>query len=381
MAEAVLDPRRLDTLAQILEAEVAAERGHGMVALVARHGEILFHQAFGFTDASKTRPMTTDSVFNVLSITKSFVNILTLQLIERGELLFATRVAEVIPEFAGLGRDGITILHLLTHTSGLPTIIAPLPGADVAILEKVIAKICADIFPIAAPGAIVSYAPALAHALLGEVVRRRDAKGRSIRHIIQEDLLDPLDMSDTSLGLRSHLVERHVPLQFARPDKVPAAQAGMIVPEMWVEGTEMTWVAGLSTSTDIFKLTEMLRTGGIAPGGRILSPAMIDLASRNHTGDKPNNLYTMFSHALGWGDLPAYIGLGFFLRGEGFAPNRFGSLASPRTYGHTGAGSTLFWIDPERDLTFICLSAGLLDEAQNFVRYSRLSDAVSAAAV
>lgn len=379
MRDANFDHGRLAELPRILREEVAAGRGHGGVALIARRGEIVFHEAFGVTDPDSRRPMTTDAVFNVLSITKSFTNILTLQLIERGLLLFSSRIAEIIPEFAGRGRDGITVLHLLTHTSGLPTIIAPLPGADVAVLSKVIAQICEHVVPIAEPGRIVSYAPALAHALLGEVIRRCDPKGRAVRTILQEDLFDVLGMADTSLGLRPDLASRHVPLQFAAPDKVPPSQAGMIVPEMWAEGTEMTWVAGVSTARDIFKLTEMLRTGGGGEKGRVLSPAMIDLAARNHTGDRPNNLYTMFSHARGWGDLPAYIGLGFFLRGEGFALNRFGSLASPRTYGHTGAGSTLFWIDPERDVTFICLTAGLLDEAQNFVRYSRLSDIVSAA--
>jgi hypothetical protein len=75
-----------------------------------------------------------------------------------------------------------------------------------------------------------------------------------------------------------------------------------------------------------------------------------------------------------WPDFPAYLGLSFFLRGDGLFPTYFGLMASPETFGSIGSGSTLFWVDPKRELTFICLTAGLLEEGHSLERFQRLSD-------
>ena len=58
----------------------------------------------------------------------------------------------------------------------------------------------------------------------------------------------------------------------------------------------------------------------------------------------------------------------------------FGTQTSPETFGNYGAGSTLYWVDPELDLTFVCLTTGLLSSNRNIVRFHRLADiAVSTA--
>jgi CubicO group peptidase (beta-lactamase class C family) len=56
-----------------------------------------------------------------------------------------------------------------------------------------------------------------------------------------------------------------------------------------------------------------------------------------------------------------------------------GHCSSPGTYSGQGAGSTIFWVDPERDLTFVCLTAGVLEDSDNILRFQRLSDMVVAA--
>jgi CubicO group peptidase (beta-lactamase class C family) len=56
-------------------------------------------------------------------------------------------------------------------------------------------------------------------------------------------------------------------------------------------------------------------------------------------------------------------------------------MASAGTFGGYGAGSSQFWIDPERDLTFVCMTAGVLGEADNVRRFQRLSDMALAAAI
>ncbi len=142
----------------------------------------------------------------------------------------------------------------------------------------------------------------------------------------------------------------------------------------------MPWVGCVSTVADLFRFAEMLRQGGTLDGTRILSPAMLEQATINRTGDKPNELYAELARSRGWEPYPAYIGIGFSLRGEAICPHQFGTLTSPRTFGHHGAGSALFWVDPARDLTFVCLTAGVMDEADNIERFQRLSDLAVAAA-
>ena len=82
------------------------------------------------------------------------------------------------------------------------------------------------------------------------------------------------------------------------------------------------------------------------------------------------------SHALG---LQALL-LGFPLRGDAIGVNLYGSMTSPATMGGYGAGTTIWWTDPERDLTFVGLMTGVMNADANYVRWRRLSDiAVSAA--
>jgi CubicO group peptidase (beta-lactamase class C family) len=58
----------------------------------------------------------------------------------------------------------------------------------------------------------------------------------------------------------------------------------------------------------------------------------------------------------------------------------FGTLTSPNTFGTYGAGTTLFWVDPERDITFVCLSAGVMESNANIERFQKFSDIVISAA-
>jgi hypothetical protein len=65
---------------------------------------------------------------------------------------------------------------------------------------------------------------------------------------------------------------------------------------------------------------------------------MVAFATRNHTGSMPDNLWNYARELKGWRVFPANLGLGSFLRGESMIPTYCGHLASPRTYGATGAG-------------------------------------------
>jgi CubicO group peptidase (beta-lactamase class C family) len=99
------------------------------------------------------------------------------------------------------------------------------------------------------------------------------------------------------------------------------------------------------------------------------------------TGDLPNELYKAVALRAGYPPPPANMGLGFNVRGPELINHQLGTLTSPETFGNYGAGSMVFWIDPELDITFVGLTAGLLTQARNIERFERLADIVVGAAL
>jgi CubicO group peptidase (beta-lactamase class C family) len=373
---------RLLHLKSVIEEDVRRRRYFGAVIAVARHGSPGLFEAIGHADADGRRALQKDSVFSIFSVTKAFTNALVFRAIERGDLALTTKVSAVIPEFSGGLRQNITFYHLLTHSSGLPAVFSPRPGMYIDRLAEIIEAICAHLHCEAAPGERVTYAPMAAHALMGEAVRRLDTGKRTYRQIVEEEILKPLGMRDTAVGVRRDLKARHIvphfidPLPFQHPGHGDLGPNGAFEEEF----AEMPWVGAISTVPDLWRFAEMLRRGGELDGARLLSPALLDQATLNRTGDLPNELYKQLALSRGWEPYPAYIGLGFSLRGEAICHHQFGTLASPRTFGHAGAGSALFWVDPQRDLTFVCLTAGVMNEGDNVERFQRLSDLATAAA-
>ena len=71
---------------------------------------------------------------------------------------------------------------------------------------------------------------------------------------------------------------------------------------------------------------------------------------------------------------PANLGLGFTIRGPGVHLTPFGTLSSPATFGALGIGSMVYWVDPERELSVVMLTAGLLGQHNNYTRFQRWSD-------
>jgi CubicO group peptidase (beta-lactamase class C family) len=381
--EAQLNEERLQDLRQAIEADVERGLYHGAVIAVARHGHIGLQAAIGTADAERRKPLRWDSVFSIFSVTKAFTNVVALKSVELGRLALTTPISKLIPEFSGGLRDQITIFHLMTHTSGLPMVFSPKPDMYIDRLDEIITAICANIVPSEPPGEHVAYSPICNHALLGEALRRIDPNRRSYRAIIEEELLRPVGMRDTAVGLRADLKPRHVVPDFRGNFPINHPGHSNLGPNgaFEEEHAEMPWVGAVSTVPDMVRFAEMLRLGGNLGGSHVLSPATLELSTRNWTGDRPNELYKTLAHRRGWEPAPAYIGLGFSLRGTAICHHLFGTLASPGTFGNYGAGTTLFWVDPARDLTFVCLSAGVMESNDNIERFQRLSDMAISAAI
>ena len=377
------DSSRLNHLRQLLAQDVQAQRYDGATLLVAWGGETMFQHTVGFADRAKERALKPDDVFVTFSVAKQFVHALALNRVERGDLMLTTRVADVIPEFGCRGKENITLFHLLTHTSGLTLKLPPMPDPmQFGNLEAVVAATCRSMVDFA-PGERVSYSGIVAVSVMAEMLRRVEGGRRSLRDLMAQDLFAPLGMKDTALGLRADLAPRLVPV-IARDRRAGVSEAEeyemmamFVTPE-----AEIPALGCVSTASDLLRFATLLRNGGELDGHRLLSPAMLQLALRNHTGDRPNEMLSYTQGQRGWKAFPASLGLGFFLRGEGVHPHPFGTLASAGTYGGLGAGSNMFWVDPQRDLCCVYMSAGLVtDESRNIDRLQRISDALLAAAV
>lgn len=377
-----LRPDRIAHLKTVIEDDIARGRYFGAVIKVACAGEVGIEAAIGAEGEPGTRPLALDSVFSIFSTTKAMTNVLVFRAIELGQLALTTKIVEVIPEFSGGLRETITVFDLLTHSSGLPGVYTPRQGMYLDKLDDIIAAICESVHSICEPQERVDYSPMAHHALLGEMVRRTDPKGRRYREIATQDLFAPLGMKDTSIGRRADLKSRHVLPDFRGNAPMEHLGSSNLGPQgaFEEEHAEMPWVGAVSTTPDLFRFADMLRRGGELDGARIISPAMVELATRNWTGDKPNEMYKTMANRKGWRPFPAYMGLGFALRGSGVHHALYGTLASPETFGNYGAGSSLFWIDPVRQITFAFLSAGVMNGADNFERFQRLSDIVISAA-
>jgi CubicO group peptidase (beta-lactamase class C family) len=378
-----MDETRLKHLVEVMREDVERDRYFGGVIAVGRHGRLALHEAVGHADSARTRPVKKDSVFSLFSATKSLTVVLVLRAIERGQLALTTPISHLVPEFSGRGREAITIYHLLTHSSGLPSVWSAREGMYIDRLDEVIAEICKNIYPDEPPGRSVKYAPLVHHALMGDALRRIDPAKRSYRQIVNEDLLEPLGMKDTSIGVRRDLRERHLVPEFRGNSPTQHLGHSNLGPNgaFEEEHAEMPWVGAVSTAADVYRFAEMLRRGGELDGARILSPTMVARAHRCATGDKPNELYRKIYEARGWEVLPAFIGLGFTLRGDRMGHHLFGTLTSPETFGQHGAGTTIFWVDPELDVTFVGLATGVMNSDANIERWQRLSDIAVSAAV
>jgi CubicO group peptidase (beta-lactamase class C family) len=374
-----MDSARLRKVEDAIAADIAANRYDGAALRVHRRGRLVLDIVQGYAHRGQGTKLSPDAVFVTFSSGKQFTAVTVLRYIEKGLLQLHQPVAEVIPDFAANGKRRITLAQLLTHTSGISSMPPPMPPENMGNLRAFVAAMC-QTPPESVPGSRVRYSITPAHAVMAEMVRRVDGGSRPFRDIVKQEVFEPLRMNSTALGLPDELKPRLCPVVVR--DRAP----GLLNPDMLeamgnILRPDVEIPAGgyVTTIADFARFAEMLRNGGELDGARVLSGPTLDLATRNHTGRMPNDIWDYAVEARGWPVFPAYLGLGFFLRGKGFHPTPFGSLATPRTFGGVGAGSTTFFVDPARELSYAFLSTGLMEESRSTERHQRLADLVFAA--
>lgn len=318
-------------------------------------------------------PVREDVIFLIASITKPIVAMGALLLVERGLLSLDDRVCEIVSQFRGRGKYGVTLRHLLTHSSGLPDM---LPNnrelrESHASLDEFLAGICgAEMgFP---PGRGVRY-QSMGFGVLGEIIRT--ISGRSCADFLRTEIFQQLWMNDTSLGApaewydeangrAARIAEIRVP-----EDQRDAAYDWGWNSRYW-RGLGAPWGGVLSTPADLARFAQAMLSGGTLDGTRIFSKATVEAATRNQLFGL-TGVPAADREARPWG-------FGWRLNWPGTSPY-FGDLLGPRMYGHMGATGTVLWLDPDRDAFAVILTTQPQEPHGTYL--SRLSNSIAASLV
>ncbi len=376
------DASRLARVGRRIDADIGHDLYDGAAIAVSRRGQPVLRSVHGFADRAQQRRLSDGDVFVSFSVGKQFANAVVLNRIERGDLHLSMQVGEVLPEFRSRGMRGVTLFHLLTHTSGIMSPIPGVPAEVIISIEKLTSHLARQ-RPENVPGEKVNYSIIAAHAVMAQMVVKVDGGRRRFTQILDEDLFQPLGMRHTSLGARADLVTKLCPVvtKYTEPGMFYPEEVAGVSAVLMMDGAEIPAGGYLTTLDDLHRFARMLANGGELDGARILSPQTLRYCAQNHTGKLVNGLFDYTRDTRGWAPFPANIGIGFFVRGEGVQPGPMSNFSSPQTFCGWGAGSTCFWVDPVAEIAFSFLSTGLMEETYHMERLQRLSDLVMTALV
>lgn len=368
-----MDPERSARIPARMKEFVDSGVIAGAVTLVARHGEVVSLKAVGYQDLETKTPMRTDSIFQIRSMTKPITAVGIMILLEEGRLLLSDPVEKYVPEFQDQlvvdKREGekvlttkkpsrpITIMDLLTHTSGVPPDFTP-DKPDKTLAEHVA---IGSQEPLEfEPGTKFLYSDA-GFATLGRIIEV--ASGQPYEKFIEQRILRPLGMKDSFFfpppekctRIASHYEPQDGKLKrfegslnpdWQSPDGCRAFAAVVPYPGP-------SW--GLfSTASDMAAFHQMMLSGGTYNGVRILSRASVEAMTAVHSGDLVPERW--WGYGLGWGVHRERPSSGAF------------ALESIGGYGHNGLRGTFGLVDPEKDLVGIFMIQLEPGEGQRSVR-------------
>ncbi len=320
-------------------ADGSSQRFHiGAQACVSLRGEIIADLAVG-----ESRPgvaMTTDTIMLWLSSTKPVAAVCIAQLWERGQIDLDDRVTKFIPEFAGGGKEAITVRNLLTHTAGIR---AAANNFTRDSWDATLAKIYeAKVEPGWVPGKKAGYHVASTWFVLGELIRRID--GRPFEQYVREEIFLPLKMLDSWVGMPADRYAEYGDRIGIMQNTDPAFKP----PHAW-DTPEMAALCkpggnGRGPMHELVRFYQMLLNGGSLEGIRIISPQTVEAMTARH---RVGVFDHTFKHIMDWG-------LGFIVNNNQYGADTirygFGPRASWRTFGHSGHRSSVAFADPRHHL-------------------------------
>ncbi|MBI4636777.1 MAG: DUF1343 domain-containing protein [Candidatus Rokubacteria bacterium] len=301
----------------------------GAVVLVGRGEEILYEQAFGWRALiPDRRPMTTDTVFDIASLTKPLGTTLAIMaLVDHGALGLDAPLGRSLREFGGPAFAGVTIRRMLTHSAGFAAI-PPNGGLDGGFPGAAAALARAGLEY--TPGTAVQYSDT-GFILLGEIVRR--VSGEPLDRYLARILFRPLGLADTTFRPGARLRERVAPTAFAQGRLL---QGEVHDPRARLLGGVAGHAGMFSTARDLASICRMLLADGALDERRVLSAATVRAM---FAPDAEND----GARALGWD-----------------AASVFSRTMAPffpaGSVGHTGFTGTAVWLDPPSRTYLILLT-------------------------
>jgi CubicO group peptidase (beta-lactamase class C family) len=308
----------------------------GAALVVGRHDTILFAKGYGrLTWAASSAAVSVDSTFwDLASLTKVVATTPSLMLlVERGQVGLDTPVVRYIPEFNSPGTAGITVRHLLTHTSGLR---GTLPLRDAPDSAAALLMVLTTV-PITPPGSRMVYSD-LNAILLGEIVRR--VSGSPLDVFVTREVFAPLGLDQQMIFRPPRRLERRIaPTGLWHGHPV----AGVVNDPNAAKLGGVAGHAGLfATASALARYAQFMLNEGVLPDRpRILKKETVHQFTQIAVPARRG----VSARTLGWEALPT-----------GEETSSAGTLFGPHSYGHTGWTGTSLWIDPDRDLFVLLLT-------------------------
>jgi CubicO group peptidase (beta-lactamase class C family) len=374
---------RLKRLDAVVQGHIDQKQLAGAVLYVARDGKPVRFRGYGMQDIEAGKPMPTDAIFRIASMSKALTTTAIMMLYEEGKFMLHDPVSKFIPGFAksqvavappaGSPADvkyvlvpakrPIQIRDLLTHTAGLTYgdglaieayKKANLYGWYFADKDETLATAIDRLATLplhGQPGESWQYG--FSTDVLGRVVEV--ASGMPLDKFFQERIFGPLKMTDSCFFLPPEKAARLAPVYGYEKGELTLREGSAKTD--YIQGPRKCFSGGagvLATTGDYARLLQMLLNGGELDGVRLLSPKTVELMSANHTGDK----YQRDSSGFG---------LGFWVNNDlGF----FGELGTEGAYGWGSAYFPQYVIDPKEKIVALLMTqlrpTGGLDLNQKF---------------
>jgi CubicO group peptidase (beta-lactamase class C family) len=360
-----LSSARLDRLSQAIKRDVDQGRMPGAVVAIARKGKLAYYESFGFADKAANVPMPKDAIFALASMTKPMVAVATLMLAEQGDLLLNDPVGNYLPALKDMkvaGPKGIepahrqpTLQDMLRHTAGVSygnRGDTPLHKLYEARLKSAANQSGAEFLEELGklplhyqPGTAWEYSHGLdvAGLAIEAVTKKR------LGEFLQERLLGPLGMTDTGFVVPASKAAR-----IAKPlpvDPDTGRPTTFRVPTTpWQYDCGGGCASG--TALDYVRFAQMLLDKGTANGNRLLSRKYVEYMTSNQLGanvDASRLHEFAVEHMDGFG-----FGLGVAVRTQ---PGVAGVPGTPGEFLWSGAGGTMFWVDPKEEMVAVFLAA------------------------
>jgi CubicO group peptidase (beta-lactamase class C family) len=374
-----LDAARFPQIDAAVNEPIAAHKLPGAV-LHIEHAGAVYEQAYGrLSYEPDAGAVNANTLFDAASLSKVLSTAPSvLKLAEEGRIDLDAKLIAYFPECASGGKEAITIRHLLTHSSGLPSGLPARPAWHGDAAAHALA--CSQV-PTHPPGTFFRYSD-INYVLLGQLVQK--VSGMPLDEFARTRFYEPLKMFDTGyLPLRrlgSDGAALIAPTQKGKEGEgsVHGAAHADLAPGQLLQGVvhdptarRMDGVAGsagvFTTAHDVARYARMLLQGGELDGVRVLSPESVRLMT---TAQSPAGI-------------EALRGLGMDINSP-YAVRPRGTLFPVGSYGHTGFTGCVLWIDPGSHAFYVLLSNRVYpDDKSNVLDlYTRLGTlAAEAAAV